>query len=143
VVGEEVRLELIIEANPTDATPAFSRFFLNKNKKIKEGALSLNKALDSKPKKKVLRVQGNQQEEKSQSSIPSHRSKEGATLLDLAIGFVLFLGMGITGYFIKRKLQDFFETKMSELVSELLSDAFLFSYLFATAWILAPLMGYQ
>lgn len=140
VVGDEVRLELIIEANPTDATPAFSRFYLKKNPKIKKDALSLDRALESKPKKKTPIVPKIKQEP---SSIPSHRSKEGSTLLELLIGFVLFLGMGITGYFLKRKLQDFFETKMSELFSELLSDTFLFTYLFAIAWLLAPFMGYQ
>jgi hypothetical protein len=51
--------------------------------------------------------------------------------------------MVIIGYYLKKKLQDFFETKMAELPSELLSDTFLFSFLFAAAWLLAPLMGYQ
>jgi hypothetical protein len=54
VVGDDVRVELIIEANPTDATPAFSRFFLKKNEKIKEGALSLDSALNESPKKKFF-----------------------------------------------------------------------------------------
>lgn len=139
IVGEDVRVELIIEANPTDATPAFSRFFLKRNEKIKEGALSLDNALENPPEKKESITKT----ELQKSTIPSHRSSEGISLFDLILGFVLFIGMGLIGYLLKKKLQEYFESKMSEMVSELLSDTFLFSFLFASAWILAPLMGYQ
>lgn len=143
VVGENVRVEIIVEANPTDATPAFSRFFLKKNSKIKKGALDLDKAItpSEEGKKKAL---NNSSDSKAVSKIPSHRDPNAEiTVFDLILGFILFIAMGVIGYFLKKKLQDYFDTKMPELFSELLSDTFLFTFLFVTAWILAPLMGYQ
>lgn len=62
VVGDDVRIEVIVEANPTDSRPAFSRFFLKKNPKVKEGALSMDSlaesrdsSLDSEKQKKKLK----------------------------------------------------------------------------------------
>lgn len=58
IVGDEVKVEIVIEANPTDARPAFSRFY-RKTRKILPGKLDLpqdqnQSAQKESQKKKVL-----------------------------------------------------------------------------------------
>lgn len=61
----------------------------------------------------------------------------------LVFGFILFCVMCVSGYFLKKYVQKFLETKMSEFWSSFLSDTILYTYVFAAAYLLAPLMGYR
>lgn len=142
VVGDEVRIEIVLESNPIDLIPAFSRFYVKKNKNINEGAL---------PYESFSSFSQNDIETSSNEIVfPDKNVKVGSktngaktSILELIIAFILLALMTLFGYGLKVKLQKIFQGKMPSFLSELISDLFLFLFLFFTAWGLAPLMGYK
>jgi hypothetical protein len=143
VVGDRVDVEIIIEANPTDARPAFSRFY-RKTKKILPGKLKAPSNSSLTPKVKFKKNGGEGQGEKKSPKVPQVTNKKLALGgLSLIFGFILFIVLIVASYFLKKNLQDFLEKKMSSFWSELISDSLLFTFLFGAAYFLAPLMGYK
>jgi len=141
IVSEKVRLDVVIEATPSDSRPAFSRF-LKRNRKIKNNPLDqLNqapKAVAPEKKSPELAVSKNQKKKK-----PSANDYQGLkSYLPLLVGFIIFIGLIVSSGFLKKAMMSFLEKHFSETVAELVSDVFLYSFVLAAAILSAPYMGY-
>ncbi|MCF8060138.1 MAG: YceI family protein [Bacteriovoracaceae bacterium] len=135
VVGEKVNIEVIIEANPTDARPAFSRFY-TKKRKIIPGKLELSKDDDFKQVPLISPIQ-----KKKRINNPTKVS-HAVEISKIILGFVLFCLTCVVSIFFKKRLLEFLEKRMRSLYAEFISDMLLYSFLLVVAYLLAPLMGY-
>lgn len=139
IVGDKVKLEIVIEANPTDTRAAFSRFYLNK-KEVKKGTTTDIESVSVVKKKEFS-------PEKKKVSTPTEtRVEKGEmwrSVYDFVIGFFACVGLLVGGFYLKKWLIEIFEKKMSEVKAELLSDTILYSIIFFAAIAVAPYMGYS
>jgi polyisoprenoid-binding protein YceI len=138
VVGDKVDIEIIIEANPTDARPAFSRFYTNK-RKILPGKLELPQNLIEKSSEdKTSSEVFIKKKINDKVSKPGHVEE----IAKVAIGFLLFCFTCVISFFFKKKLLETLENRVRPLLAEFISDMILYSFLLVVAYYLAPLMGY-
>ena len=146
IVGDKVNVDIVIEANPSDSRPAFSRF-LKKNKKIINNPFdrldsnSIKKESVLKPKA-IVEESAVTSEGASQKKYSSNESRGVKSYILLVVGFLIFVGLLIGGGFLKKYLLDYLKKHCSERVAELISDFILYSVLLAAAIVSAPYMGY-
>jgi len=150
LVGDKVAFSFIVEANPVDAKPAFSRFLKNTkgtrlSKKLaqehgifensKEPGLGINikKKVANKPYDIV-------HDNNLQKSFKEKKSYK--VFVDLVIGFLLFLLLIFVGGIVKKYLHEFLQIRLSEGKSDFISDIFLYTFITVAAVYLAPFMGY-
>ncbi len=138
VVGDKVDIEVIIEANPTDARPAFSRFYTNK-RKILPGKLELPEKLIEKSFEDIP-----SSEVSIKKKINDKAAKPGhfGEISKVVIGFLIFCFICVISFFFKKKLLEMLENRVRPLLAEFISDMILYSFLLVVAYYLAPLMGY-
>jgi len=161
IVGNEVKVEAVIEANPTDARLAFSRFFMPSNDrnvdiqnvaKKKEARPSVDKVAAN--EKTVVSKKAVEVKEDSNSSASKERphaitalnnnetKKHSKSSLNLFISIICLSLLVLGSIFFKKHMLSLFEKFMSERAAELLSDTILYSLLLVAAVISAPYMGY-
>ena len=141
VVGNLVDIRLIIEANPTDNRGAFSRFM----RPQRRGKSPVNLNLPPSKTSEVKDISKKKVSITSQNDSPKITTGETGlgTVLNLTIGFVLFILLIITSYFSKKWTERILsKTKLNELSIELISDSVMFLVVVGGAAITAPLMGY-
>ena len=161
IVGNEVKIEAVIEANPTDARLAFSRFFMpNKDNKIDIQNVAKNKEVKptvdkvSIKQKTAISKEDVEVKEGSDSSASVEKShaitalnnnetkKHSKSSLNLLISIVCLSLLVLGSIFFKKHMLSLFEKFMSERAAELLSDTILYSVLLIAAVVSAPYMGY-
>jgi polyisoprenoid-binding protein YceI len=141
IVSDNVRVDIIIEATPSDSRPAFSRF-LKRNKKLKKNPFENLKKGDLKEPSPTVDSLIPVKKKPIIKEISANESRGFKSYALLFFGFFVFLGLLIGGGFLKKGLMSFLEKHMSERASELISDFVLYSVLLAAAIVSAPYMGY-
>ncbi len=142
IVSDDVRVDVIIEATPSDSRLAYSRF-LKKNKGIKKdvfkeiGKTPVLSNVVTNHKRKIA--------PKSKENLSDYSANDSRGLksyLLLFVGFVIFIVLLIGGGFFKKWASSFLEKFFSERIADLISDGILYTVLLAAAILSAPYMGY-
>lgn len=136
LIGDKVTFSFVVEANPIDAKPAFSRFLKNtKGSNVSSTAMVVG---DSMATEQIT----DETQKKPLEESPKKR-KYYNVFVDLLIGFFLFLLLCFVGGVVKKYLQEFLQGMMGERKSDFISDIFLYAFITIAAVYLAPFMGYK
>ncbi len=161
IVGNEVKVEAVIEANPTDARLAFSRFFMPskdrnvdiqnvaKKKEVKPSVDKVSNKQEAEVSKDAVEVKEDSNSSattKSTHAITAlnnnETKKHSKSSLNLLVSIICLSILVLVSIFFKKHMLSLFEKFMSERAAELLSDTILYSLLLIAAVVSAPYMGY-
>ena len=136
LISNNVKFSVNVEANPSDQKLAFSRFFLPTGQKTKYQQVD-SKNLPIEPVKDI-------EVDEEIKLAPKIAAKDHTNPASFIIGFVLFVAITALSIYLKIKLQDFLESKKnySRILSEIISDLILLSFVIMAFMLTAPLMGY-